>query len=243
MLKVENLSFTYPGGEEVLKGIDINIPAGEKTALIGPNGSGKTTFFLLCCGILKAERGSVRVAGEKVEHKRFNPRTGYLFQSADDQLFSSTIYDDVAFGPLNMGLAREEIGERVERALAQVGCSDSRNKAPFHLSGGQKRLAAIATLLSMNPEVLFFDEPTANLDNRNRRKVIDLVSSMEETLLISSHDLEFLLETCTRVLLLDEGRIVADGPIREILSDGELMNRHGLEKPHSLIPHQIKHHN
>lgn len=242
MLKIENLLFTYPQGDEVLKDVNLEIGAGEKTALIGPNGSGKTTLFLICGGILKQQGGKVSLHGEKIVHRQFNSRISYLFQSAEDQLFSSTIYDDVAFGPLNMGLNRDEIDKRVADALERVGYRERTDKAPFHLSGGEKRLAAIATLLSMNPEVLLFDEPTANLDSRNRRKVIQLIQAMEETLFISSHDLEFLLETCDRVILLDDGKVVAEGPIREILADEVLMNSHGLEKPHSLIPHQIKHH-
>lgn len=242
MLNIEKLSYSYPEGKEVLKEISLTLKKGEKTALIGPNGSGKTTLFLLSCGILKQKKGSIRLNGDSIVHKQFNSKISYLFQSADDQLFSSTVFDDVAFGPINMGLNKEDIMRRVEEALKRVGYRESDEKAPFHLSGGEKRMAAIATLLSMNPEVLLFDEPTANLDSRNRRRVIELVNSMEETLFISSHDLEFLLETCSRVILLDEGKIVADGPIREVLSDEKLMGQHGLEKPHSLMPHEIHHH-
>lgn len=242
MLKIQNLAFCYPQGKEVLKGVSLEIRRGDKTAIIGPNGSGKTTLFLLCCGILKQESGSVSLCGKDIVYRQFDSRISYLFQSADDQLFSSSIYDDVAFGPLNMGLNKKEIDERVVNALERVGYRESSDRAPFHLSGGEKRLAAIATLLSMSPEVLLFDEPTANLDSRNRRKVIQLIQAMEETLVISSHDLEFLLETCSRVILLDDGKVVADGPIREILADRELMNWHGLEIPHSLEPHEIGHH-
>jgi cobalt/nickel transport system ATP-binding protein len=243
MLKIENISFTYPGGDPVLEDVSIHLKKGKKTALIGPNGSGKTTLFLLCCGILQPKTGRIEINSKDVLHKKFNPEISYLFQSPDDQLFSSTIYDDVAFGPLNMGLEKEEIRKRVEKSLDRVDSSNLSDRAPFHLSGGQKRMAAIASLLSMTPEVLLFDEPTANLDNRNKRKVIELINSMTETLFISSHDLEFLLETCSEVILLDEGRIIKEGPIKEILSDRELMVAHGLEMPHSLIPHRIPHHN
>jgi len=241
MLKVKGLSFSYPGGNPILKEISLYIPKGEKTALIGPNGSGKTTIFLLCCGILKEQKGTIEVSGSKIVHKRFNPHISYLFQSPDDQLFSSTIFDDVAFGPLNMGLNKKKIEQIVAGALHRVNSEHLSEKSPFHLSGGEKRMAAIASLLSMNPDLLLFDEPTANLDSRNKRNVIDLIKEMNETLFISSHDLEFLLETCSRVIIIDEGRIVADGPIRTIMSNAELMNKHGLEKPHSLIPH-IEHH-
>lgn len=242
MLTIENLKFRYPDGKDVLNNINLSLKKGEKTALIGPNGSGKTTLFLLCCGILEKTSGTINLGESPIIHKQFNSKISYLFQSADDQLFSSTVFDDVAFGPINMGLKKEEIQKRVDEALKRVGYGEKADKAPFHLSGGEKRLAAIATLLSMNPEVLLFDEPSANLDSRNRRHLIDLVKTMDETLFISSHDLEFLLETCSEVILLDEGKIVSQGPIRKILSDEKLMNEHGLEKPHSLIPHQIKHH-
>ncbi len=242
MLKIEKLSFCYPEGNSILKEISLDIHKGEKTALIGPNGSGKTTLFLLCCGILKVQSGSIKVASKKIEFRKFNPRISYLFQSPDDQLFSSTIFDDVAFGPLNMGKNKKEIEKIVKDALSRVESEKLSDKSPFHLSGGEKRMAAIASLLSMNPDVLLFDEPTANLDSRNKRKVIELIQEMNETLFLSSHDLEFLLETCSRVIIIDEGRIVADGPIRTIMSNEKLMKKHGLEKPHSLIPHAEHHH-
>ncbi|MBI9100027.1 MAG: ABC transporter ATP-binding protein, partial [Spirochaetaceae bacterium] len=239
---IDNIGFSYPGGDPVLKGINIEIREGEKTALIGPNGSGKTTLFLICCGILKSGTGSIRVNGKEIQFKKFNPEISYLFQSPDDQLFSSTIFEDVAFGPMNMGMKKDDVREIALQALERVDSSDLADKAPFHLSGGEKRMAGIASLLSMNPKVLLFDEPTANLDSRNKRKVIELIQSMTETLFISSHNLEFLLETCTRVIVIDEGQIVADGPIKKIMSHEKLMNDHGLEKPHSLVPHQVKHH-
>ncbi len=242
MLNIDNISFAYPGGNPILKEINLTLVKGENTALVGPNGSGKTTLFLLCCGILKEQAGKIEVDGKFIQHKKFNSKISYLFQSPDDQLFSSTIFDDVAFGPLNMGVEKKDIHGIVREALKRVNSEKLSDKSSFHLSGGEKRIAAIASLLSMNPEVLLFDEPTANLDSRNKRKVIELIQCMDETLFISSHDLEFLLETCGRVIVIDEGRIVADGPIREIMSDEELMKRHGLEKPHSLIPHQERHH-
>lgn len=242
MLKIKDISFAYPGENPILNEINLNLRKGEKTALIGPNGSGKTTLFLLCCGILQGQKGHIEVDEKLIQHKKFNSQISYLFQSPDDQLFSSTIFEDIAFGPLNMGVDKKEIHDIVREALKRVNSEKLSNKSPFHLSGGEKRMAAIASLLSMNPELLLFDEPTANLDSRNKRKVIELIQSMDETLFISSHDLEFLLETCERVIVIDEGRIVVEGPIREIMCDEELMNRHGLEKPHSLIPHGEKHH-
>lgn len=242
MLKIENVSFQYPCGTTVLQDISFHLKKGEKTAIIGPNGSGKTTLFLLCCGILQAQSGKLTVNGTKVKHNRFNPEISYLFQSPDDQLFSSTIFDDIAFGPINMGMSKKEIHKIVSDALIRVDGEDLSEKAPFHLSGGQKRMAAIASLLAMNPKIMLFDEPTANLDTRNKRKVTELIKGMSESLFISSHNMEFLLETCSRAILIDEGKIIREGLIREIMADRELMEKHGLEMPHSLIPHREPHH-
>jgi len=235
ILQVKNLSFSYPEKKGVLKNINLEVERGERIAVIGPNGSGKTTLFLLICGVLKPHSGKITAMGEKVEHNRFNPRTCYLFQSPDDQLFSSTIFDDVAFGPLNMGLSRREVERRVQDALEKTGCKALAERIPHHLSGGEKRMAAIASILSMNPEIILFDEPTSNLDSRNRRKVINTLNSLSQTILASSHDLEFLLETCEKVILLDEGEIVKTGSIRAIMGEENLMQSHHLEKPHSLI--------
>lgn len=235
MLNICNLSFKYPCGKQVLNNIEIHVKEGSKTALIGPNGSGKTTLFLLCCGILKPESGSIKVQENMVEYNKFNPEISYLFQSPDDQLFSATIFDDIAFGPMNMGYSKTEIKSVVEESLKKVDGENLSDKASFHLSGGEKRMAAIASLLSMNPKVMLFDEPTANLDTRNRRKVTELIKNMEETIFISSHNMEFLLETCSRVVLIDNGKIIVEGDIKTIMSDRELMETHGLEVPHSLI--------
>ena len=241
VLKVENLRFAYSESRSVLTMINLTLSKGERIALVGPNGSGKTTLFLLLCGILKAESGLICTNGKTVLHSRFNPEISYLFQSPDDQLFSSTVFDDIAFGPLNMGLSPDEVRERAAKALESVGCIDLAQRAPHHLSGGEKRMAAIATILSMSPGIILFDEPTSALDSRNRRRVIQTILSISQSMIIASHDLEFLLETCQRVLLLDCGRIVADGPIREILADETLLKAHGLEKPHSLVPHRVAH--
>jgi cobalt/nickel transport system ATP-binding protein len=226
----------------VLDNLHWKLAEGERVALIGPNGAGKTTLFLLLCGILAPDQGEIRFKGEKLEPHTFNARIAYLFQSADDQLFSATLFDDVAFGPLNMNLEKEEVKKRVADALARVGCAALASRPPHHLSGGEKRMAALATILAMSPEVILFDEPTSNLDSRNRRQVISTIRSLEKTLLIASHDLEFLLETCTRVILLDGGKIIKEGPIKEILADEILMKAHGLEKPHSLVNHAFCNH-
>ncbi len=234
---VEGISFSYTGERPVCSDIFFSMDKGERLGLIGPNGSGKTTLMMLLCGVLKPSSGEILFHGRKREAGSFDPEITYLFQSPDDQLFCSTVKDDVAFGPLNMGLSREDVEKSAGDALELVGCKGLEERSPHHLSGGEKRLVAVATLLAMNPELLLFDEPESSLDGRNRRLLINLVHKLPATLLIASHDLEFLLETCTRVLLLDGGEIRADGAIREILSDEELLLHHGLEKPHSLIPH------
>lgn len=236
-LEIASLRFGYPDGPDVLSGVDLTVAPGEKTALVGPNAAGKTTLFLLVCGILEARAGTVTVSGETVRHGRFNRRVSYLFQSPDDQLFSARVYDDVAFGPLNMGLSAEEVRRRSEAALKQVKCEELADKPPHHLSGGEKRMVALATILSMSPDILLLDEPTSNLDLKNRRKVIQTINAIDTTMIIASHDLEFLLETCRSAVVLDKGGVAARGEIVEILSNKAFMAAHGLEKPHSLYPH------
>jgi cobalt/nickel transport system ATP-binding protein len=236
-LGVDRLCFSYTQGDEILSDVSFDLAEGESVALVGPNGAGKTTLFMLLCGILKPKTGRITAAGKPVVPNRFNPQINYLFQLPDDQLFSTTVFDDVAFGPLNMSLSREEVLRRTEAALAQVGCNHLKDRPSHHLSGGEKRMIAIATILTMMPDIILFDEPTSNLDSTNRRKVIEIISGLGQTLLIASHDLEFLLEAASRVLLMDRGRIVAEGPIRDVLSDESLLRAHGLEKPHSLVHH------
>jgi cobalt/nickel transport system ATP-binding protein len=234
---VTSLFFSYPDRSSVLSDVTLGLVRGDRVGLIGPNGAGKTTLFLLISGVLSPSAGSIAVTGKPVQPGRFAPEVAYLFQSPDDQLFSATVFDDVAFGPLNMGLEEPEVEDRVQSALEKVQSTDLSGRSPHHLSGGEKRLAALATILAMTPEVLLLDEPTANLDNASRRNVINVLRDIEETLFVASHDLEFLLETCSQVVLLDSGRIVAQGPIREVLGNEALMMSHHLEKPHSLLPH------
>jgi cobalt/nickel transport system ATP-binding protein len=237
-LEVRGLCFAYPQRPAVLQNVGFEVKAGERVALVGPNGSGKTTLLLLACGVLKPSAGVVSVDRRRIKPGRFDPRVTYLFQSPDDQLFCPTVFDDVAFGPLNMGLSAVEVQERVRQALGTVGAEALADRPSHHLSGGEKRLVALATLLSMSPRVILLDEPTSNLDSRNRRQVINILQGAPQTLLVTSHDLEFLLEICPRVMLIDEGLVNADGPIREVLADEQLLRAHGLEKPHSLIPHR-----
>jgi len=237
-LEIRGLCFAYPDRPEVLQEISFGVNPGRRVAVVGPNGSGKTTLLLLTCGVLKPSAGVVSVDGGRIKAGGFDPRVTYLFQSPDDQLFCPTVSDDVAFGPLNMGLPAEEVRVRVQEALETVGAEALADRPPHHLSGGEKRLVALATLLSMSPRVILLDEPTSNLDSRNRRQVINILRQAPQTLLVTSHDLEFLLEICPRVLLIDGGRVNADGPIRQVLADRTLLQAHGLEKPHSLVPHR-----
>jgi cobalt/nickel transport system ATP-binding protein len=237
-LEIRELSFSYPERPAVLRDLSFDVPAGQRVALVGPNGSGKTTLLLLTCGVLKPSGGAVALDSSPVQAGRFDPRVAYLFQSPDDQLFCPTVFDDVAFGPLNMGLSADEVRDRVQEALRTVGAEALAGRPPHHLSGGEKRLVALATVLSMSPRVVLLDEPTSNLDSRNRRQVINILQQATQTLLVTSHDLEFLLEICPRVLLIDGGTLNADGQTRRVLADETLLRAHGLEKPHSLVPHR-----
>lgn len=241
-LAISDLHFAYPETPHVLQGIDLEIGAGERVGLIGPNGAGKTTLFLSICGVLKPTEGSVLLFDKPVQPGQFHPEVGLVFQYPNDQLFSPSVRDDVAFGPLNMGLPQSEVDARVDTAMAQTGIAELAERAPHHLSGGQKRMVAIAGVRSMQPQLVIYDEPSANLDIRARRRLIRFLQHSDETILVSSHDLELILEVCDRVILLDGGQIVADGPSRDIMGNSELMEAHGLERPHSLDPHPQPHH-
>jgi cobalt/nickel transport system ATP-binding protein len=232
------LSFAYPDGTRALAELSLRIDPGERVGLVGPNGAGKTTLFLCLAGILRTPSGAVHVAGldpwATEDRKKLPAKIGIVFQNSDDQLFHVTILDDVAFGPLNLGLPNEEIKQRVSDALSQTGLTGLETRVPFHLSGGEKRRAAVAGILAMRPEILLLDEPTVYLDPRGRREFIELVNRLAGTKLIAAHDLEMIRQTCDRVVLLDNGKLAADGPTDSILGRAELMAAHGLEVPFSL---------
>ncbi|HKA08125.1 MAG TPA: ABC transporter ATP-binding protein [Gemmataceae bacterium] len=232
MIDVRELRFAYPDGRQALDGVTIHVTAGESVGLIGPNGAGKTTLFLCLCGVLRAAPGSIRIAALDPaalnERKQLPSHVGVVFQNPDDQLFSSTIGEDVAFGPLNLHLSAEEVKKRVAEALDRVGMTGQDDRVPFHLSGGEKRRAAIAGVLAMHPEVLLLDEPSMFLDPRGRRELIRLINDLPGTKLIASHDLALVRDTCSRVILMDAGRVVTEGKT-EILKDSALMEEHGLE--------------
>jgi len=232
MIEITSLTYAYPDGRVALSQLSFQIAAGETVGLIGPNGAGKTTLFLCLCGIHKVKRGAVSIAGldpSDAGQRRCLPSSvGIVFQNSDDQLFCSTVYDDVAFGPLNLDLPAAEVRQRVEEALAQVGMTGQEQRPPFHLSGGEKRRAALAGVLAMRPAVLLLDEPSMFLDPRSRSGLIELVKRLPGTKVIASHDLPMIRETCSRVLVLDEGKLVADGMPAQIMDNAELMERHGL---------------
>lgn len=241
-IATSSLSFAYPQCKAILSQLNLQVKTGERVGVIGPNGAGKTTLFMVLCGLLKPTAGKISVFGEPVVVNQFRSDVGLVFQNPNDQLFAASVRDDVAFGPENMGLSPEEIEVRVREALDLTGMSDRIDRVPHHLSGGEKRMVAIAGVIAMLPRLVIYDEPSANLDMRARRRLIQFLQKSQETMLISSHDLEFVLEVCDRVVVLDQGRIIADGLPHEIMGDEALMLDHGLEKPHSLIPHVELHH-
>jgi cobalt transport protein ATP-binding subunit len=233
VVEVRDLRFTYPDGLEALKGVDLVVRAGEKVAVTGPNGAGKSTLFLHLNGILRGN-GHVRIQGMPITEEnlgRIRGLVGLVFQDPDDQLFSPTVFEDVAFGPLHMGLPEDEVRRRVSWALKQVGMDGHEGRMPHHFSLGQRKRVAIATVLSMDPAILVLDEPTSGLDPRTRRGLISLLQELRRTLLIATHDMRLVRDVCERTVIMDEGRIVADGPTAHILADVDLLERHGLEPP------------
>ncbi|MBW1971957.1 MAG: energy-coupling factor ABC transporter ATP-binding protein [Deltaproteobacteria bacterium] len=246
VIQIKTLSYRYPDGIKALNNISFDISYGERVGIIGPNGAGKTTLFLCMMGLITGWEGDVVLFSLSMKDKKNHPivrkKISIVFQNADDQLISPTVFDDVAFGLLNHNFSRDEIPKRVKKSLNDVGLNGFSNRLPFHLSGGEKRRVCLAGALAIEPEVLLVDEPTSDLDPRGKRKIKEILNSLNNTRIISSHDLEFILDTCDRVIVLDEGKIVADGIAKEILSDESLMLAHGLEKPHSLSPHVIPHH-
>ncbi|TLM72674.1 MAG: ABC transporter ATP-binding protein [Actinobacteria bacterium] len=236
-IEIAGLAHRYPDGTEALSGVDLRVARGERVALLGPNGAGKSTLMLHVNGILRGSAGTVAVDGVTVADntvRAVRERVGLVFQDPDDQLFMTTVYDDVAFGPLNMGLSATEVDARVHEALHAVGLAGEATRPAQHLSFGQRKRIALATVLSMRPSVLVLDEPTSNLDPRARRRMMDLLQDLDATMVLATHDMDVAWRLCSRAVVMDGGRVVADGLAGEVLTDEALLTAHGLELPPAL---------
>jgi cobalt/nickel transport system ATP-binding protein len=230
IVRINNLSFCYPDGQQALTDISLTILQGETVALIGPNGAGKSTLLLHLNGILRSN-GVVKILGRPVDDKNLRwvrSQVGLVFQNPDDQLFSPTVFEDIAFGPINMGYSEAEVGQCVTRALDWVGMGGYEQRSPHHLSIGEKKRIAIATVLSMMPQILVIDEPTANLDPGSKWSLIELLRRLSITKIIASHDLELVQALCQRVIVFDHGQVITDGTTNRILADIPLLRAHGL---------------
>jgi cobalt/nickel transport system ATP-binding protein len=238
-LDVRGVAYAYPDGHQALFGVNLRVERGERVALLGPNGAGKTTLVLHLNGVLSGGAGEVLVAGlavTKPNLREIRRRVGIVFQDPDDQLFMPTVRDDVAFGPANMGVRGEELERRVREALESVGMADHVDRRPHHLSFGQRRRVAVATVLAMRPEILVLDEPSSNLDPASRRELATIIDGLDITVLMVTHDLPYALELCPRSVVLNEGVVVADGPTAGLLADTELMRANRLELPFGFDP-------
>ena len=233
-VEVTDLRYAYPDGQAALRGVDLTVEAGERVAVLGPNGAGTTTLALHLNGILQPPPGRVRIGGVEVGRRTVRDirrRVGLVFQDPDDQLFMPTVFDEVAFGPANLGLSGDELHECVDAGLTSVGMADAASRAPHHLSFGQRRRVALAGVLAMRPDVLVLDEPSSNLDPAARRELAEIVADLPVTVLLITHDLPYALHLCGRSVIMDAGRVVADAPTREILADADLLAGHRLELP------------
>lgn len=234
IVQVQDLNHTYPDGTNAVKGISFRIHHGESVAVVGANGAGKSTLLLHLNGYLTPQSGTVRIGDfplTKETVKDIRKTVGMIFQDSDDQLFMPTVYDDVAFGPLNLGLPPEEVEQRVQDALARTNVQHLRDRPPYKLSGGEKRAVAIATVLAMSPDILVMDEPTSNLDPKARRTLIELLAGFHHTKIIATHDLDMVLDLCERTIVIKDGQVTADGPTLSIFQDVELLAASHLEKP------------
>lgn len=237
-IEIDSLRHVYPDGHVALNGLHLSVVAGERVAVLGPNGAGKTTLMLHLNGVLSATAGSVKISGMPVSRKTLRDirrRVGLVFQDPDDQLFMATVAQDIAFGPANFGLRGDALAQRVRRALEAVSLTDQADRSPAHLSAGQKRRAALATVLACEPEVLVLDEPSANLDPLSRRELAETLQGLDATMLIVTHDLPYAAQLCDRAVVMAEGAVVADGPINAILNDAALLEANRLELPWGFV--------
>ena len=242
IIDFKDVFFRYPDGTEALSGVSLRITHGESVGLVGANGAGKSTLLLQMNGYILPSSGFVNIGDLELTKKtrqEIRKKVGVVFQNPDDQLFMPTVYEDVAFGPLNLGMSGERVIDRVNASLQTVGCLDLKEKPPHHLSGGQKRAVAIATVLAMEPDILVMDEPSSDLDPKSRRYLIRLLRGFKHTKIIASHDLDFILEVCERCLVIKDGKIVADGPVSDILTNQSLLEENSLELPLSLQKTQM----
>lgn len=236
-LVINDLTFTYPGSDPVIKGITFSCSEKERVGIIGANGAGKSTLLKLIVGLEPGFGGSIEVCGHPVDKKNMKhvrEHVGYVFQDSDSQLFMTRVEDDIAFAPKNYGFSPEEVERRVNEAMSAVHIEHLRGRSIHKLSGGEKKLASIATILSIEPDVILMDEPSVALDPRNRRNLIGVINELDKLKLIASHDLDFIMDTCGRVILINGGEVVKDGPADEILTDRELLEANGLELPLSM---------
>lgn len=237
IVEFQDVHFRYPDGTAALNGISMRITHGESVGIVGANGSGKSTLLMHTNGYLLPQSGTITIGDFRLDKKtrhEIRKKVGLIFQNPDDQLFMPTVFDDVAFGPLNLGLSPERVGENVREALETVGCLSLQDKPPHHLSGGQKSAVAIAAVIAMQPDILVMDEPASHLDPKSRRALINLLRHFHHTKIIASHDLDLIMDTCRRCIIIGGGRVVADGPAGDILSDRQLLEENNLELPLSL---------
>lgn len=237
VIEIRSLSYSYPDQTKALENINIAVARGESLGIVGPNGAGKSTLLLHLNGILKGN-GQVKVLGLEMKQENFSQirsKVGLVFQDPDSQLFMPTVFDDVAFGPVNMGLSKEEIKKNVQGALQEVDMGSASKRLSHHLSFGEKKRISIATVLSMNPEILVLDEPTSNLDPKHRRQLILLLKKLNLTTIIATHDLELVWELCSNVVLLDKGKLIKSGAAKDVLKDKDLLEAHGLEIPRCFV--------
>jgi len=237
IIELQDVRYTYPDGTQALDGISFRIVHGESVGIVGANGAGKSTLLLQINGILMPTQGSVRI-GETILSKRtlkeIRKRIGFVFQNSDDQIFMPTVFEDVTFGPLHLGWALEEVEQAGIKALERVNCLHLKDRPPHKLSEGQKRCVSIAAVISMDPDILVMDEPSSNLDPHSRREVIQLLKTFEHSKILATHDLDMVIELCQRTIILGGGRVAADGPTLELLSDEDLLGKNRLEKPLSM---------
>lgn len=234
IVEAVDVHFSYPDGTQAIRGISFLITHGESVAIIGANGAGKSTLLQHLNGYLVPQKGTLRIGDFPLTKKTLmavRKTVGMVFQDPDDQLFMPTVFDDVAFGPLNLGLPTEEVEQRVNRALEIVGATHLKQRPPYKLSGGEKRAVAIATVLSMSPNILVMDEPTSNLDPKSRRNLIEMLKTFTHTKIIATHDLDLVTDLCERSIVLKDGRVIADGPTSQIICDEALLKKSNLEKP------------